>query len=91
MHTVAVIEPSVKNLAEGGLSPGTPGLRLVKAFGDTYTGPRPIPGHGPHRYRFVVLAVDVRVPDDIVAAKSLLDAISGHVVGRGVLTGIYKR
>lgn len=91
LHTVAVIEPSVKGLAEGGLTPGAPGLRLLRAFGNTYLGPRPIPGHGPHHYRFILLALDVRVPDDIVAANSLLDAISGHVIGRGVLTGSYER
>ena len=63
MHTIAVIEPDLGGLGEGELKPGTTGIRLVKAFGDTYVGPRPIPGHGPHHYRFLVLALDQKVPD----------------------------
>jgi len=42
MHTIAVIEPDLGGLGEGELKPGTTGIRLVKAFGDIYTGPRPI-------------------------------------------------
>ena len=42
MHTIAVIEPDLGGLGEGELKPGTTGMRLVKAFADTYTGPRPI-------------------------------------------------
>jgi phosphatidylethanolamine-binding protein (PEBP) family uncharacterized protein len=91
MHTIAVIEPDVGGLGEGELKPGTPGIRLVKAFGDTYVGPRPIPGHGPHHYRFVLVAVDERVPDSVADNNALLSAISGHVVARGALTGTYER
>ncbi|MDT5237627.1 MAG: hypothetical protein QOF47_3614 [Mycobacterium sp.] len=91
MHTIAVIEPDVGGLAEGELKPGTTGLRLVKAFGDTYVGPRPIPGHGPHHYRFLVFALDQEVPDEIAGHKALLEAIAGHVVARGGLTGTYER
>ena len=63
MHTIAVIEPDLGGLGEGELKPGTTGIRLVKAFGDIYIGPRPIPGHGPHHYRFLVFALDQKVPD----------------------------
>ena len=38
VHTIAVLEPDIGGLAEGGLKPGTTGVRLVKAFGDTYVG-----------------------------------------------------
>jgi Raf kinase inhibitor-like YbhB/YbcL family protein len=91
MHAIAVIESDVGGLAEGELKPGTTGLRLVKAFGDTYVGPRPIPGHGPHHYRFLVFALDQEVPDEIAGHKALLEAIAGHVVARGGLTGTYER
>jgi phosphatidylethanolamine-binding protein (PEBP) family uncharacterized protein len=91
MHTTAVIEPDISGLAEGELKPGATGVRLVKAFGDTYVGPAPIPGHGPHHYRFVLLALDERVPDEVTDSKALLAAIAGHVVARGVLTGTYER
>jgi phosphatidylethanolamine-binding protein (PEBP) family uncharacterized protein len=62
---------------------------LVKAFGDA--GPRPIRGHGPHHYRFLVFALDQRVPDDVADHGALLSAIAGHVLARGVLTGTYAR
>ena len=91
MHTIAVIAPDVGGLAEGELKPGTTGVRLVKAFGDTYVGPRPIPGHGPHHYRFLVFALDQKVPDEIADHKALLEAIASHVVARGGLTGTYER
>jgi phosphatidylethanolamine-binding protein (PEBP) family uncharacterized protein len=91
MHTIAVLEPDLAGLGEGDLKPGTTGVRLVKAFGDTYVGPAPIPGHGAHHYRFVLLALDERVPDDVTDNKALLSAMAGHVVARGALTGTYQR
>ena len=91
MHTIAVIEPELGGLGEGELKPGTTGVRLIKAFGDTYLGPRPIPGHGPHHYRFLVFALDQRVPDGVADHAALLSAIAGHVLARGVLTGTYER
>ena len=54
-------------------------------------GPRPIPGHGPHHYRFLVLALDQPVPDRVADHAALLPAIAGHVLARGVLTGTYER
>ena len=91
MHTIAVLEPDLGGLGEGELKPGTTGVRLIKAFGDTYVGPRPIPGHGPHHYRFLVFALDQRIPDDVADHGALLAAMAGHVVARGALTGTYER
>lgn len=91
MHTIALIEADSRSLAEGEVAPGTAGVRLVKAFGDTYVGPAPIPGHGPHHYRFMLFALDQRVPDDVADHKAFLAAIAGHVLARGVLTGTYER
>lgn len=91
LHTVALIEPGITAFGTGELRPGVAGLRFVKAFGDRYMGPRPIKGHGPHRYRFQLLALDQRVPDDAVTAGAVLRAMAGHVLARGVLTGTYER
>jgi phosphatidylethanolamine-binding protein (PEBP) family uncharacterized protein len=90
IHTIAVIQPDVGGLAEGELKPGTTGIRLVKAFGDTYVGPRPIPGHDPHHCRFLLFALNER-PDEVTDHKALLAAIAGHVLARGGLTGTYER
>jgi len=93
LHSVAVIEPTVNCVAAGCLQPGTTGLRFIRAdLGHCgYAGPRPIPGHGPHHYRFQVFAIDEQIADSVTTAKALLAVMSGHVLARGVLTGTYER
>lgn len=92
LHTVALIDPHIDRFAEGALRPGTPGLRFARtALGLGYAGPRPIPGHGPHHYRFHVVALDEPVPDTATTVRGVLAAIPGHVLATGVLTGIYQR
>ena len=56
-----------------------------------YAGPRPIPDHGPHRYRFHVFALDEPIPDHVTTAKALLKQMAGHVLSRGMLVGTYER
>jgi Raf kinase inhibitor-like YbhB/YbcL family protein len=93
LHSVAVIEPTVAGVGAGCLQPGTTGMRFIRAdLGNCgYAGPRPIPGHGPHHYRFQVFAIDEQIADSVTTAKALLAAMSGHVLARGVLTGTYER
>lgn len=93
LHTVAVIEPTVREAAAGSLRPGSAGMRFLRAdLGHRgYAGPRPIPGHGPHRYRFQVFAIDEPIPAVVDSAKALLVAMRGHLLARGTLTGTYER
>jgi phosphatidylethanolamine-binding protein (PEBP) family uncharacterized protein len=93
LHTVAVIEPEVQDVDTGALQPGTAGIHFIPGgLGHRgYAGPRPIPGHGPHHYRFHVLALDEPVPDHVTTAKALLKQMAGHVLARGMLTGTYER
>lgn len=93
IHSIAVVDPGVENVDTGALRPGTPGFRfLAGTLGHRgYTGPRPIPRHGPHRYRFLVFALDTTIPDDVSSCKALLREMAGHVLARGVLTGTYER
>ncbi|WP_433207786.1 YbhB/YbcL family Raf kinase inhibitor-like protein [Nocardia sp. CA-107356] len=57
-----------------------------------YAGPRPIPGHGRHRYVFQLFALDEPSGLGIDATRaSTLSAINGHVIARGKLTGTYER
>jgi Raf kinase inhibitor-like YbhB/YbcL family protein len=57
-----------------------------------YMGPRPIPGHGPHRYIFQILALSrCTAFSSAPKLKAFLDGISGTVIGRGMLIGIYER
>jgi phosphatidylethanolamine-binding protein (PEBP) family uncharacterized protein len=93
LHTIAVIDPQVQDVDAGALQPGTAGMRFIPGgLGHRgYAGPRPIPGHGPHHYRFHLFALDAPVPDHVSATKALLKQMAGHVLARGMLTGTYER
>jgi phosphatidylethanolamine-binding protein (PEBP) family uncharacterized protein len=92
-HNGAVLNSNLDHLAEGGFVAGTPGVRNVPTMLSKhgYAGPSPIPGHGPHRYRFHVLALDSPVGDDTTSIKAVLAAVRDHVLARGLLTGTYER
>lgn len=93
LHTVAVLDPSLEAVDAGNLRPGASEMRFIKAdLGQRgYAGPRPIPGHGPHHYRFHMFALDRPIADSVATARALLAAMGGHVLARGVLTGTYER
>jgi Raf kinase inhibitor-like YbhB/YbcL family protein len=58
-----------------------------------YRGPMPPPGDGPHRYHFTVYALDTHIelaPGQADAA-ALEQAMQGHVLAQGRLTGTYER
>jgi len=92
-HSVAVLESDAHGLDEGEFRTGATGVRNVPTAlsKDGYSGPRPIAGHGPHHYRFHVLALARRIPEDATTVKAVLAAASGHVLARGTLTGTYDR
>jgi hypothetical protein len=92
-HAIAyAIDPQTNALEAGGIAPGQMSLG-TGAFGTRrYIAPAPLPGHGPHRYVFTVLAVDY-VPrfDQPPTRGRLLDAIAGHVLALGEITGTRER
>lgn len=56
-----------------------------------YGGPSPPPGK-PHHYHFTVYAMDAKMDLPPGISKSeLLDAMKGHIIAQGTLTGIYGR
>ncbi|MET9492135.1 YbhB/YbcL family Raf kinase inhibitor-like protein [Nocardia sp. NPDC006630] len=91
------IDPSSGGIPEGALAlehSASPAFDIgVGSFRRRgYAGPRPIPGHGPHRYIFQLFALDA--PSGLGGAATLaetLAAIDGHVIARGRLTGTYER
>lgn len=91
----AGIDPAVPALAEGALNlPGDPTLRHgVAAFGKRgYLGPKPLPGHGPHRYLFQLFALDAPSGlDERADRATAIDAMAGHVLATGVLMGTSQR
>ena len=81
-------------LLEGALSAPDGRMQVGRnsLFGNGYTPPDPPPGHGPHRYAFEVFALDYDPPLGTAPGRSqVLAALKGHVLARGVLTGIYER
>jgi phosphatidylethanolamine-binding protein (PEBP) family uncharacterized protein len=93
LHAVALLPPDRSGLGEGELVPTTPGVRMIRTTFSRhgYAGPRPVPGHGPHRYRFQLFALEHAVPDTLRTARALFAAVAGHVLARGTTTGIYQR
>ena len=57
-----------------------------------YYGPMPPRGDKPHEYHFQVFALDtvLNLPSGF-NRQALLDAMRGHVIGKGEIVGMYKR
>ncbi|GJE17681.1 YbhB/YbcL family Raf kinase inhibitor-like protein [Methylobacterium marchantiae] len=59
---------------------------------DQWLPPDPPTGHGPHAYLFQLYALDA--PLDLQASPgraALIEAMTGHVLAKGSLTGLYER
>lgn len=57
-----------------------------------YFGPRPPAGDPPHRYRFLVLALDTTLEIPPGSSRdALLKAAAGHVLAKGFLEGRYQQ
>ena len=75
----------------GGSSAGTAGMNSFNKTG--YGGPCPPPGHGPHRYYFVLYALDTEHLELSHASQraEVEAAIQGHVLAQGQFMGRYER
>jgi len=72
-------------LANGARHGGCWGVQRFERLG--YQGPQPPPGPS-HRYRFVLHALDTRLPlDPGSTLKELQQAMEGHVLAKAELTG----
>jgi phosphatidylethanolamine-binding protein (PEBP) family uncharacterized protein len=63
--------------------------------GKIYLGPRPLLGHGPHRYFFQLIALKEKVDagnlSTVANKEELALEIQGKVIGWGVWIGVYER
>ena len=90
IHTIAAFPPIDGGLPEGALTPDNPDVQFLRTPRGRarYAGPRPVPGHGPHRYRFHLYALDTPIDLSTVEdAAHLPAALAGHVLASGTLTG----
>jgi Raf kinase inhibitor-like YbhB/YbcL family protein len=96
VHLVAVgLAPETCEIREGALSPpGDPSINLGRgSFGRIgYAGPRPVRGHGPHRYMFQIFALTrhLAIPKE-PDLGTVLEEMSDSVLARGSLVGTYER
>jgi len=78
-----------ENVLKGGFKHGK-NLR-----GTRYSGPKPLLGHGPHRYWFQVIALSETVEGGKLSARAtkaeLEAAIVGKVIGWGAWIGVYEK
>jgi len=84
------IPASTRSIAAGQAA----GTQAINGFGmPGYGGPCPPKGHGPHHYRFKLIALDVdRLGLQSAAKVGDLERAAGqHLVGRAELTGTYER
>jgi Raf kinase inhibitor-like YbhB/YbcL family protein len=90
---LAGIPPELTGFAEGDLNEGGPYGSGRGSFGQSgYAGPRPVPGHGAHRYVFQLYALSR--PLDLpprARLSSIVGAMHGAVLARGRLDGTYER
>jgi Raf kinase inhibitor-like YbhB/YbcL family protein len=87
------VPASLRKLEEG-FQAGTLGVSGTNDFGRTgYGGPAPPPGHGPHRYNFRLMALDVEVLGLVAGArrKELDRALQGHILAEARYMGRYER
>ena len=95
-HLIAYgVDPNSRGAPEGAFDAGQTGsIRLGRgSFGRVgYQGPRPVAGHGPHRYVFQMLALAKPLhfgsPPHLTMVTA---AMAGIVLARGMLTGSYER
>jgi phosphatidylethanolamine-binding protein (PEBP) family uncharacterized protein len=97
VHALAVGPAAIDGLARGALRPSRApaGLRFGHntsgALG--YDGPRPLPGHGPHRYVFQLFALRATPPDELLARgrDALVPFLREHALASGRLDGVFQR
>lgn len=88
---------------EGGLPEGMPagaqlpnGIRQISASGPVYRGPGASANGPMHHYTFEVYALDTKIDmapgaDAWETRRNLFKAMDGHVVGKAVMVGMFKR
>jgi Raf kinase inhibitor-like YbhB/YbcL family protein len=96
IHLIARLDPSRTGVARGELNEEATDTGIVlhpgSFFRVGYVGPRPIQGHGPHRYVFQLFALSKRLPLPTTAKRDEVVAASyGSILARGRTWGTFER
>ena len=97
-HTSKITASDIELVKVDGKGEASPkgGFRFVKNMrGKHYVGPKPLLGHGPHRYFYQLIALneplDLATLGEKVTKDQLAAAIMGKVVGWGNWVGSFER
>lgn len=97
-HSMKITAGDIELVAVEGKEERSPkgGFRFVKnRRGKHYAGPKPLLGHGPHRYFYQLIALneplDLVELGENVTKEQLAEAIVGKVVGWGIWIGSFER
>ena len=100
LHWMVWNIPGTATSLPGGMPHGPQrpdGMRQISVSGPYYRGPA-APATGPeHHYLFELYALDITLPQPAVGLPAavtraaIMEAIRGHVRGKGVLVGRYRR
>ena len=91
------LPPTLNGLAEGAVPREMASSRMFTAGRNSFgrrgwLPPSPIPGHGPHRYVFQILALSAPfAPQRIAGRGALRIAMRRSLLAHGRLVGIYER
>ena len=98
VHMIARgIDPRPGALPQGALSPAEAerrGIVLGRGTmgGQGYSGPRALPGHGPHEYHFQLFALSRRIESRRPLGRDeLLAAVKSAVIARGRIVGLFEQ
>ena len=97
VHVIAAGPAELARLPKGALKPSRApaGLRFGRNTSRDvgYGGPRPLPGHGPHRFVFQLFALRAEPPDDLLARgrDALVPFLREHALASGRLDGLFQR
>ncbi|WP_285724975.1 YbhB/YbcL family Raf kinase inhibitor-like protein [Psychromicrobium xiongbiense] len=100
LHTIALLDPAIGTppqpfLPENELAAEVTGVRLVPVIPGIagYQGPRPLSGHGEHRYGFHLYALSTAIPATakLRGMADVLRQTSGHLLAAGHLAGVMER
>lgn len=85
-----------ENVPEGATIAGLGGAMQISINGPRYRGPGAPAAGVPHHYVFELYALDTKIDvqpgtDGFETRKRVLDAVQGHVLGKALVMGLFKR